>query len=392
MNMKGNNSIENLYPPSYGSRASSSLSLGSSGVYNRSLPSTKLHPDSPNMYSSLPMVFHATSQDRRASQDRLAPNDLSNDRTNHLSSKQTGQKRFYGPHFYTPSRRKKQNVSPLKNSGLQDGEMPVCGAALFRSSSDGKAQKSPSDPRSLMNTHTLKLDDMPPLGPGHETTLTFDDSNSEVSFSAGVSESTPARQENMKSDNNSSFEYSEVVISTKTDDDDNGDFSFPSLPPVPSADDEQHIEDSAESVEFAESKKDFVVSEDLSPVLESDLQSESILEDNKPSKKNHQATPTQETRTEKTAFLPEKQNNISLVRESYTGSVAKLGKMFGPEFKTLRGLHAGEKKVSLKLCSWKAMPIPLFVQQTATKIPLDRRTVDVVLLNGRVVQFIVEVG
>ena len=348
MNLKRNNSVENLYPPSYGSRASSSLSLGSSGVCNRSLPSTRLYSESPTMYSSLPMVFRATSQDshsgKQISQDRLVTNDLSNNRTNHLmSSKQTGQRRFYGPHFYTPSRRKKQNVSPLKNSNLQDGEMP---ASLFRSSSDGKAKQMPNDSRLLMNTHTLKLDDMPPLGPCRESTPTFDDSNSEASFSAGISESTPARQESLKCADNSSFEYSEMAIPTKDDDDGNEDFSFPSLPPVsPSVEDEASIEDTAELREFEES---YVASEELGPVQETDLQSKSSLNDSKPSKNNHQDTSMQETNE---AFLQqEKQNTISLVRESYSGSAIKLGKMFGPEFKTLKGLHAGEKRVSLKMC------------------------------------------
>ena len=376
MKMKGTGSFENLYPPSYGSRASSSLSLGSSGAYHRSFSSNiaRPHPESPNMYSSLPIVFHSTSHDGRAklnaispSEEKIVPFDDWNNQL--LSNRQPGN----GSHFYTPSRRKKQTERKLK---IQDQKNQAPEDTFFRSSSDGKANEISS---ALANTHTIQLDDMPPLVPSFETALAFDDSNSEVSLTpGGTPGGTPRGSERDASRLcETSFEYSELVVSAaKTDDGE--DFDFPSPPPIPPQVDspEQEIEtpattastesyqyeksaeastfmetvptEAVESAELCEADRVANSEEPSSPQEHSQLGETDCIrvgtQDPVDSKADEANLSAEELDTAKINTVEEPSESTA-INDIYRGSVGKLSKMLGPEFNTLSGFHAGEKKV-----------------------------------------------
>lgn len=132
ISMKGTGSTENLYPPSYGSRTSSSFSLGSSGGYSKSFchNASKINCHD-NMYSSLPMVFSSalTMEEQKEqltqnkSDDQLTRQQESN---NHQSLTPLQEPVVsYGSHLYTPSRKKRHvetrvRVHKCKNSQSQN--------------------------------------------------------------------------------------------------------------------------------------------------------------------------------------------------------------------------------------------------------------------------------
>ncbi len=377
MNMKRASSIENLYPPSYGSRASSSLSMGSSSVYHQSFSSNaaKPHPDSPNMYSSLPVVFRLTSYDKNtrptpnsvgSSEEKFVASDSLNDRNNWLLSDElSGHRR---PHYCTPSRRKKQERI-LKN--IQAQKSPVLDRALFRSSSDGFKKKIFGNSKSLMNTHTMQLDDMPPLVPSFETAVAFDDSNSEASLTPIASEKASAKQiESFQGE--SSFEYSEPVSSqilTKSDltcVDDAEDFNFPSPPPIPATQPSEtptSIESSPPPIpatQSSEAPTSIESSQEQIKVCQAGEEQGTVQEEGLPKaemggiitrdSEEEQQDENRQLDSLKTDVVQEELPcKSSEANEIYRGSVGKLSRMFGPEFNTLSGFHVGDKKASLKM-------------------------------------------
>ena len=183
-------SVEQLYSPSYGSRASSSLSLNSSG--NRSDLNVSFH-------SSLPVVY-CSSQERLqqgakgngrrgihrpkwSSHDRLLSPLLSAD-IEALASKgkrespleSVASHRHYHSHLYTPKRTRKTEIegegagkplTPAVNVE-RSASFGSTGIYMYRSSSDGVSKKAAAavvvkQPPVAMND--LNLDDMPSLPP-----------------------------------------------------------------------------------------------------------------------------------------------------------------------------------------------------------------------------------
>ena len=179
-------SVEQLYSPSYGSRASSSLSLNSSG--NRSDLNVNFH-------SSLPMVY-CSSQERLqgskgngrrgihrpkwSSHDRLLSPLLSAD-IEALASKGKRQSplepatshRHYHSHLYTPKRTRKTEIGGGAEQSIAtavniERSASFSSTGMYRSSSDGVRRKAPAavlvqHPPVAIND--LNCDDMPALPP-----------------------------------------------------------------------------------------------------------------------------------------------------------------------------------------------------------------------------------
>lgn len=162
-------SVEQLYSPSYGSRASSSLSLNSSGN----------HSDlNVNFHSSLPVVCSSSqerlghkgsgkrnSRPKWSSHDRLLSPLLSVD-IEHLASKgkklqvESAAHKHYHSHLYTPKRTRKTGVPTVavhieRSSSFESTK-------FYRTASDG-VSTSPLRPPVIMDK--LNLDDMPALPP-----------------------------------------------------------------------------------------------------------------------------------------------------------------------------------------------------------------------------------
>lgn len=367
MNMKEISGVENLYPLSYESRASSSLSLGSVGVYHQSFSSTtaRPHPDSPNMYSSLPVVFRSASRNAGLQlSGRVSSSKengmLSEDCNNQLlSSRQTGYKCLYGSHFYTPSRRKKQTER------IQDAD------PLFRSSSDGRTREVSS---LLMTTHSLLLHDMPTLAPSGETAVAFHDSNSEVSLTPCGSERDAASKQC-----EITFDYSEPASSqlvAKPDaesGDDGDDFNFPSPPAIPSENKLPGIHEVGMSIPFVApesnertTKATASANTDQTESTEPPINNVDQLngKESQFSDKNDQIRDKEGELCKKncsvgmdandskenaavqeigTATIDRVPSNSMATKEVYKGSVGKLSKMLGPEFNSVRGFHVKEK-------------------------------------------------
>ena len=178
-------SVEQLYSPSYGSRASSSLSLNSSG--NRSDLNVNFHSSLPMVYwSSQERLQGAKGNGRRvhrpkwSSHDRLLSPLLSAD-IEALASKGKRQSplepaashRHYHSHLYTPKRTRKTEIGggagqPLAAAVNVERSASFSSTGIYRSSSDGVTEKTsgalvvPQPPVAMTN---LNLDDMPVLPP-----------------------------------------------------------------------------------------------------------------------------------------------------------------------------------------------------------------------------------
>ena len=176
-------SVEQLYSPSYGSRASSSLSLNSSG--NRSDLNVNFHSSLPMVYcSSQERLQGAKGNGRRvhrpkwSSHDRLLSPLLSAD-IEALASKGKRQSplepaashRHYHSHLYTPKRTRKTEIGggagqPLAVNVERSASFSSTG--IYRSSSDGVTKKIPGAvivPEPPVAMANLNLDDMPALPP-----------------------------------------------------------------------------------------------------------------------------------------------------------------------------------------------------------------------------------
>ena len=176
MKIQPTGSVEQLYSPSYGSRASSSLSLNSSG--NRS----DLYS---NFHSSLPMVY-CSSQERLgfknsgrrvprpkwSSHDRLLSPLLSAD-VETLASKDKKElvtpagHTHYHTHLYTPKRTRKSGAPVVTVNVERSSSFNSTG--FYRTSSDGMRRVDgernvAGQPLPVAMT-TLNLDDMPALPP-----------------------------------------------------------------------------------------------------------------------------------------------------------------------------------------------------------------------------------
>ena len=178
-------SVEQLYSPSYGSRASSSLSLNSSG---------NCSDLNVNFHSSLPVVY-CSSQERLqgskgngrrgihrpkwSSHDRLLSPLLSAD-IEALASKGKRQSllepaashRHYHSHLYTPKRIRKTEIGggkPLAVAVNVERSASFSSTGMYRSSSDGVSREAPAaavlvqQPPVAINN--LNCDDMPVLPP-----------------------------------------------------------------------------------------------------------------------------------------------------------------------------------------------------------------------------------
>ena len=176
MKIQPTGSVEQLYSPSYGSRASSSLSLNSSG--NRS----DLYS---NFHSSLPMVY-CSSQERLgfknsgrrvprpkwSSHDRLLSPLLSAD-VETLASKDKKElvapagHTHYHTHLYTPKRTRKSGAPVVAVNVERSSSFNSTG--FYRTSSDGMGrvdgEKTVAGQPLPVAMTTLNLDDMPALPP-----------------------------------------------------------------------------------------------------------------------------------------------------------------------------------------------------------------------------------
>ena len=126
--IKATGSVEHLYSPSYGSRASSSLSINSFGPYHR--PRSLGSDSYDNLYSSLPAVYHGNggSQDQLSLKvgqhitrnwssfdrldSRLQPSEVELLASKAKSGRPFSASRKYGTHLYTPTRARKQANPP----------------------------------------------------------------------------------------------------------------------------------------------------------------------------------------------------------------------------------------------------------------------------------------
>lgn len=304
--MKGTGSIENLYPPSYGSRASSSLSLGSSSGYQRSFNLTAQKTNSResfNMYSSLPMVFPPTSQTYDTGKKHGAHN-LSDDRltslyqhgktavSSHLkSATRQVPVEHYGTHFYTPSRRRKPAEKKSKGNNMSDLNKPMQPhLVLFRSSSDGKNNSNSTfTATSEYNSITamnLEADDMPYLPPKW-TIKSASDSDAEISIAPSDQESEPlaVQQQNdlhFQESANSKLDYSNTIVSTLPKSGSNqcdgsfDDFNFPNPPPVPLAEDD-FLSDEEKSAEEKCEKVTSAATQEVSDASENKAEESEVV-------------------------------------------------------------------------------------------------------------------
>lgn len=168
MRIQPTGSVEQLYSPSYGSRASSSLSLNSSG--NRSDLNANFHSSLPVVYSSSQERLGLKGSGRRvprpkwSSHDRLLSPLLCTD-IESLASK--GKKMLegtthtqYHTHLYTPKRTRKTGAPTTTVSVERSSSFHSTG--FYRTSSDGG---NPALPRPPVTVTNLTLDDMPALPP-----------------------------------------------------------------------------------------------------------------------------------------------------------------------------------------------------------------------------------
>lgn len=191
MDIKGARSIENLYPPSYGSRESSSLSLGSSGCQRNFTVNTPKINSGENMYSSLPMIFPATVQDQ--SDDHL---------------------------------------TAVYHQNAKDEKRKT--TALYRSSSDGKKKYVSSSCTNSNVPTNIQFDDMPPLQPK----LVDLPLSSEVpTYGETPNQNVPTSVSNSSSEQEIFGNQDVAPMSTTLDSGENNmsseEFNFPSPPPVP---------------------------------------------------------------------------------------------------------------------------------------------------------------
>ena len=170
-------SVEQLYSPSYGSRASSSLSLNSSG--NRSDINANFHSSLPVVYCSSQERLGFKNGGRRgprprwSSHDRLLSPLLCAD-IEALASKDKRQPvgepvghTHYPSHLYTPKRTRRDKVPPDNVTVERSASFHATG--IYRTSSDGVSRSSGERPGGVqqppVQMTTFNLDDMPVLPP-----------------------------------------------------------------------------------------------------------------------------------------------------------------------------------------------------------------------------------
>ena len=276
MRIQPTGSVEQLYSPSYGSRASSSLSLNSSG--NRSDLIANFHSSLPMVYCSSQERLGAKSSGRRvprpkwSSHDRLLSPLMSID-VETLASKGKRQSpleaaghRHYHSHLYTPKRtRKTEARQPPAVAVNVERSASFNSTGFYRSSSDGVSKKSSGvivqQPPVAMTT--LNLDDMPALPPQttKEAIPTSPDVSQDLSTSLTLEEDgsatppppipycepplfTPPAQEEAGSSSDTvttdaTFDYNDLTPpiqngkGTGSHGDDEFDFSLSESPPPP---------------------------------------------------------------------------------------------------------------------------------------------------------------
>ena len=189
-------SVEQLYSPSYGSRASSSLSLNSSG--NRSDLNVSFHSSLPMVYCSSQERLGSKSNSRRvprpkwSSHDRLLspllPTDietLASRGKSQLPAEQAATHRQYHSHLYTPKRTRKTEAGKLPAIAVNvERSASFNSPGFYRSSSDGftkdtMKEKTLAVQQPPVTMNNLTLDDMPALPP--QTTRDINSDSPDVS-------------------------------------------------------------------------------------------------------------------------------------------------------------------------------------------------------------------
>lgn len=350
MNMKGTGSVENLYPPSYGSRASSSLSLGSTERNWFGTPKVNSQ-ENVNIYSSLPVIFPMQHCDAGAKQnlsdDRLTKSCSQRDRT---EQSLFPVERSYGSHLYTPSRRRRPIDKQIK---IQNQRNPLqLQGTLFRSSSDGY-KSSALHP--LVTTKGVKVEHIPALSMKSDSKQSF--CCSESGASAKIEIDTP---ETLGSDNSKPMPLDGLGTSLISPDNVH--------PPLTTA------FPLTNSTEVCESQSEHD-------------KSENEVKTENPSTENVETQwPLSEHQRIKSKFMDAK-------GETTDCSLKKLSSLLGPEFSTMSGVQTKVYFIVfllyiLAVISSILQSAPVTIDHT---IPSDRRLVEVVMLNGCKVQFIVEV-
>ena len=340
--MRTTDSVENMYPPSYGSHASSSLSLGSSSGFQKNLNiiGPKVNSkENVSMYSSLPMVFPLTKYDdlkhhsHNRSDDRLVMSYTHQEKIDNSYQKSLVQPKVsYGSHFYTPSRGRR--VPERKKKELCDQtKQTQLHLSLVRSSSDGLKRSPmennvldgiPSLPSNSAESRTVDPSSLEgePLQSGDEKILQTNDPAIALSSQSSVHDLDGSLV------NNSSFSH---------------EFDFPSPPPIPS---DCHADSACSSLEV-QSERTSDMEAKVSPernegignvCFGNDSQSATVVDESnsKPS------APEDSVSSDKDENILSKDQKNGRSRKS----LKKLSDVFGPEFITVSGLQLQEKKVN----------------------------------------------
>lgn len=379
--MRGTGSIENLYPPSYGSRGSSSLSLSSSGGYQRSFsvntPGINGR-EGVEMYSSLPMVFSPTTLHDTSSKcaynhsdDRLALTYSHQEK--HGRPLPMEVKFGYGSHFYTPLRGRR--LAERKKKGSNQRKKVQHHVSMFRSSSDGQ-KKPASDSDPLMNTPTLLIDDIPPLPPKLADVIALETKSDTISsessikhqsgnlpqqdstlaasfdYSSSEGESLAKHEsdgnvpQDVKSILTASFDYSaaDTSLMSELDDSHSNDFNFPS--PANFNEDcklSSHENQSVMAIESSTKTEIFL------PENGNILSTEQASMDTLPMDRNLELSESVNSGLKCKEMLQKKNDGVNMMSNAVTHSKAsmkKLGNVFGPEFIAMNGLQE-ERKVRI---------------------------------------------
>ena len=330
--LQGTGSIENLYPPSYGSRGSSSLSLNSSGCYQRSFDTVNSRE---SMYSSLPVVFTPMAQEFGTKHN------LSDDRLSYHQVNENYHRRFfpaepkicYGSHFYTPSRRRRLAEKKLKGIMRKQVRLHL---SFHRSSSDGKKHSILTTDNSVSNDRSQLIDGMPPLPP----TLT----DNVVLDGAAFNDSEQLSQQKMPA----SYSFAEIKIpdislnSTCSKASEDVNFSCPS---ISSACDLVHSK--------ALGTSDTKCTDNYETTETTDSFSEKVDNQNE-STSDHATTLPQESQIvleENKSYSDVDSNGLHETKSSDQGkekrSLRKLSNVLGPEFVIMSGVQVSQTELKV---------------------------------------------
>lgn len=351
--MRGTGSVENLYPPSYGSRGSSSLSLGSSGGYQKpfaaSAPKVN-NRENASMYSSLPIIFspkHELTKHHSDNHLALSCNRQKCGRSKCDGKQFTNEPKFsYGSHFYTPSRKRRFTERKVKGNKITDKRKQTL--HLFRSSSDGK--KKPflvHDSDMFLNAHDENSP--PPKLPKAV------DASSESSCPESLLQSN-GNACSTNSSANSTFvdlESDTIIQKPPLNDTSDEEFIFPSPPPLPSTDNskeysspiEKHTETVITTSEVASSLSNSSERSSAQDAVRVSPSKTDRIKVGNAATADESAEQSLRSEVSKCDSKdPEQELNVQ-TNHSKNTSLKKLSDVFGPEFISMSGLQT-EKKVT----------------------------------------------